>query len=314
MAEKELLEKETAEKGAGNLKPQDALEEKQTSGKRSEAPLSSDLSADADTTVGEAMEEPLESVVGEVVNEPSTEEDPSEANTALVETQAAPPPEPFLGRGFLAPYQVEETDQITFYAVSGKVLETKKYTETHISSSGGGGYASASSEGGSFVHISAPKIESKVLTNLEFWIQTSDGEERAIKLPGVDIPMREGQIITLISAHKPENKEGTWTLLVNHNAKNYWTLSNGKFLTDHFGIAHETSFYAAFGAIGAIAIPIFTPIPFALTGLLGLGFVGYMFFKNQGKYEEVRKTVDDHLEAITGEVFQKTAELQVLFP
>jgi len=312
MTEKERLEKKPEEKGAGDPEPQDALVEKQTSAKRSEAPSSADLSADADSIVGEVTG-PLESVVGEVVTEPSTEEDPSDTNTALVETQAAPPPEPFLGRGFLTSYRVEETDRIAFYAVSGKVLETKKYTETHVSSSGGGGYASTSG-GYSTVHISAPKIESKVLTNLEFWIQTSDGEEEAIKLPGVDIPMREGQIITLISAHKPENKEGTWTLLVNHTAKNYWTLSNGKFLTDHFGIAHETSHYAAFGAIGAIAIPIFTPIPFALTGVLGLGFVGYMFFKNQGKYEEVRKSVDDHLEAITGEVFQKTPDLQVLFP
>jgi hypothetical protein len=121
MTEKEILEKKPEEKDADASKLSDALVEKQPPAERKEVPTT-DLSADADTTVGEVVDS-LESVIGEVVAE-QPPSDESNTNTALVETAAMPSPEPFLGRGLLEPYRVEGTDQIAFFASRSKTFRT----------------------------------------------------------------------------------------------------------------------------------------------------------------------------------------------
>ncbi len=85
--------------------------------------------------------------------------------------------------------------EVAFYTVTGEVLGNDKYSETHVSSSGGGGYVGQ--YGG---HISAPQVSSRTTTNQEIWIKTESGSEKSIQLKGYDIPMRPGHKITVISA------------------------------------------------------------------------------------------------------------------
>ena len=118
---------------------------------------------------------------------------------------------------------------VEFWQVTGEVLGTDKYSETHVSvsSSGGGGYVGA--YGG---HVSAPTVHStsSTVTNHEFWIKTEDGLEKDIKLRGVDIPLRPGQKITLISAGRKGAGNGWHSILVNHSAGKHWFINNAEAL------------------------------------------------------------------------------------
>ena len=107
--------------------------------------------------------------------------------------------------------------EIEFWQVTGEVLGQNKYSETHVSSSGGGGHVTQ--HGG---HVSAPKVHSTTVTNHEFWIKTDDGTEESVQLSGYDIPLREGQRITLISAGVKGYDSGYFSILVNHNTSKHW--------------------------------------------------------------------------------------------
>ncbi|EPO3011086.1 hypothetical protein [Vibrio cholerae] len=114
---------------------------------------------------------------------------------------------------------------VEFWQVTGEVLGSNKYSETHVSvsSSGGGGYVGPN--GG---HVSAPTVHSSSssITNHEFWIKTEDGLEKDIKLRGVDIPLRPGQKITLISAGRKGSGNGWYSILVNHSAGKHWFINS----------------------------------------------------------------------------------------
>jgi hypothetical protein len=126
---------------------------------------------------------------------------------------------------------------VEFSYVTGEVLGSEKFSETHVSSSGGryiGGGMGA--PGGTYV---PPTVSSTVSTNHEFWIKTKDGQEKAIKLRDVDIPLRVGQRITIISAGLGNN--AYYTMLVNHNAGDYSWITGPNRLNEHLGIQRAIS-------------------------------------------------------------------------
>lgn len=99
---------------------------------------------------------------------------------------------------------------------TGVVADSQKWSETHVSSSNGGGYVSR--EGG---YISAPTINSSSSTKHEFWLELEDGTEKPIRLSDVDIPLRVGQKITMISIKLVDKIDEYWCALYNHTAKEY---------------------------------------------------------------------------------------------
>ena len=82
--------------------------------------------------------------------------------------------------------------EIVFWEITGEVMSSNKHSETQVWSSGGGGYVGP--QGG---QVAAPTVQSRAITNHEFWLKTTDGKEKSIQLSDVDIPLREGQKITL---------------------------------------------------------------------------------------------------------------------
>jgi hypothetical protein len=62
------------------------------------------------------------------------------------------------------------------------------------------------------------------MTKQEIWIRRNNGEEAAIQLSGVDVPVREGQRLTFIAAKHPRAKDGFWVTVVNHTANRHWRL------------------------------------------------------------------------------------------
>jgi hypothetical protein len=73
------------------------------------------------------------------------------------------------------------------------------------------------------------RVSSVSIINHEFWVKTPDGVEHDVKLRGVDIPLRTGQEISLISAVK---KYGSplHTILLNHTASKRWILRDASVL------------------------------------------------------------------------------------
>jgi hypothetical protein len=110
---------------------------------------------------------------------------------------------------------------LKFELFTGTVMSSSKWSETHVSSSGGGGYL----HGGSG-QVSAPTVSSTVKSKHEFWVQTPDGHQIPVQLTDADFPLMPGQLITLVntpSANKPA--EHRWTYVRNHSAKQSWVLN-----------------------------------------------------------------------------------------
>ena len=121
--------------------------------------------------------------------------------------------------------------EIDFLSITGEVLGQNKYSETHVSSSGGGGYVG---EHGGRVH--APTVHSTTITNHEFWIKKEDGGEYAVQLSGCDIPLNKKKKITLISAGIKGKKTRYYCILVNHNANRHWFINKAEALNQKLKI------------------------------------------------------------------------------
>lgn len=124
---------------------------------------------------------------------------------------------------------------VEFWQVTGEVLASDKYHETHISGRGGGGYIGQ--YGGRIKPIA---IDSSTVINHEFWIKTEYGVEKDIKLRNINIPLRSGQKITLISAARRGSEIGLYSILVNHSAGQHWFINSAKDLNNKLQLEQLT--------------------------------------------------------------------------
>lgn len=119
---------------------------------------------------------------------------------------------------------------VEFWEISGQVISTDKFSETHVYSQGGGPVYG----GGS----SLPSVHSNVVTKQEFWLKTVDGAEKSIQLAGADVPLRVGQKVTVIAAKRQgSDSSGCYVALVNHTAKSPWFFYSANTYVDRFGLA-----------------------------------------------------------------------------
>lgn len=121
--------------------------------------------------------------------------------------------------------------RLRFWTVTGEVIGSSKHSETQVYGDGGGGYLH---QGSGF--ISGGNFSSSSITCHEFWLHLDDGTEMPVSLTGVDIPLRPGQRITLISAGLADSDGGRYCTLVNHAANRYWSICNAATLNEGFGI------------------------------------------------------------------------------
>ncbi|MCE9924359.1 hypothetical protein LZ640_07655 [Aeromonas media] len=190
--------------------------------------------------------------------------------------------------------------EIEFWSVTGEIMAQNKFSETHVSSSGGGGYVGT--HGG---HISAPRVHSTTVTNHEFWIKTEDGTEESVQLAGCDIPLREGQKITLISAGVKGKGEGYYSVLVNHNAKNHWFINKADSLNKRLKID------VASGKSILITGGLFCLVTY-IADSLGAGaavagaFVIYRLATRISRLFKMTNALDQHLESLAQQAYQKT--------
>jgi hypothetical protein len=196
---------------------------------------------------------------------------------------------------------------VKFWSVTGEVIGTNKYSETHVSSSGGGGYVGQ--YGG---HVSAPTIHSSTITNHEFWIKTEDGYEKDIKLRGVDIPLRAGQKITLISAGMKGEDTGWHCIFINHSAGKHWFINNEKGLNRKLELEVVTGKSVIFAIIIFVAMAWVSLtvtedadsllLAFVITGI----FIAYRIFVKCFYTSKLNKSLKAYLEKLAQEAYQIT--------
>ncbi len=149
---------------------------------------------------------------------------------------------------------------INFSAWTGIVSGSTKSSETRVWGSGGGGYVGP--RGG---YVSAPTIQSTIIRKHEFWLTDKDGKEWPFKIGGPDIPLRDGQKVTVIAGF-PKGKDTGWNLLLhNYNANHYWFILSSDELVDYYRLASKWG-WQAFVAI----LIIFPVVSFGLYFLSAL--------------------------------------------
>ena len=136
--------------------------------------------------------------------------------------------------------EIYKTDRgsVEFFAFHGRVIDSDKVSETHVSSSGGDVWTDANGN----AHSTPLTVSSTSVTNHDFWIMTDDGKEQNIKLIGHDVPLRVGQRITVLYAQIEGGETGWPAAIINHNAKKHWYLYSGKKLNKYIDFFPATLF------------------------------------------------------------------------
>lgn len=100
---------------------------------------------------------------------------------------------------------------IKFQGLSGTVISEKTWSETRVSSTGGGGYMGP--YGG---QISAPNVRTQVTAKRELWLKGDDEKEHSIRLTGSLLPVREGHRVSVLWGIKDGQSSGPYVLLTNN--------------------------------------------------------------------------------------------------
>ncbi|WKE65318.1 hypothetical protein PVT67_16885 [Gallaecimonas kandeliae] len=192
--------------------------------------------------------------------------------------------------------------EIVFWSETGEVLSQNKYSETHVSSSGGGGHVGRN--GG---HVRAPKIKSTTVINHEIWIKKDDGKEKNVKLVGQDIPLREGQRVTLISAGVKGENSSYHSVLVNHNANKHWFINDADSLNQKLKIDLVTGNSVLLAGALWLFLIFLNQNSAVLLSIETISFVGFVIYKLLTKMPRVRKmkkSLDGHLESLAQQAYR----------
>jgi len=188
---------------------------------------------------------------------------------------------------------------LQFSKETGEIISSNKHSETHVSSSGGGGFVGR--HGG---HISAPQVRSTTSEKHEIWIKKEDGSEQSFSLTNEGISVREGQKVSFVYVQE-DGAETAWRcLFVNHTGKEFKVLDNAPTLTKlmklkGFGFLLTLKYWGSFIAgmilFGIILAMTSSGIVSAIVGIAAFIYLGKRASK---PYDLYHKGLSEHLENI----------------
>ena len=111
---------------------------------------------------------------------------------------------------------------INLEVFSGEVAAVRTWTETRVSSSGGGGTVF---QGTGFV--SAARVSSDVTRHDELYIRDGDGNERCLRLTNTDVPVRNGSRVSTVLGLYEGQKNGWYVGIYNHDMRVWTSFSDG---------------------------------------------------------------------------------------
>ena len=126
------------------------------------------------------------------------------------------------------PQFVQDGVATDVWTISGTVISNHIKSETHVTSSGGGGYVSDTGPS----YIRAPSIHSYNSHEQEMWLLLANGEQKNIRLHETDLPAIAGQRVSFILAGRPDRDMGYYMRFVNHDARKWWSIQKGAWLVD----------------------------------------------------------------------------------
>jgi hypothetical protein len=128
-------------------------------------------------------------------------------------------------------------NQLYFFDITGEVLDTDKRSDLNVvaSSSGGGssygGIYGSHADASSFLHA-------RTKTRHEFWVKNGDVEQ-AVELGDSDIPLRKGQMVSLMYVARQGNDNGLLCLIYNHNTQSGYQVLSPEQINQHLRIYTE---------------------------------------------------------------------------
>jgi len=191
------------------------------------------------------------------------------------------------------PFNQIANRQVEFSGVTGTVISSQKHSETHVRSSGGGGYIHQGSG-----HVSAPTITSHVVTKHEFWVRTENGRDVPVNLSNVPVSVAEGQTVSLVSGSVSGLSAAPIVLIVNHNAGAHWFIPPA---SGFINAMHEPIKLWPFAVmLGIFLLFLATRVPFV--GLVGFGFSLWRLLRRRSLVKASTARLARHVEAIAQSV------------
>lgn len=194
---------------------------------------------------------------------------------------------------------------IEFWTITGIVTKSEKRSETYVS----GNFDKKSKD---------VNVTSDVVIKHEFWLKTPDGKEEEIQLSGYDIPLREGQEVSMLLAF-PKGGEYSWYVaLINHSAGKFWWTMDLMRLVDGYLVTSDKRAqwglerYVLPGI--AISAPLFNDSVFEFyDGFVWMGSVAALFLLckfrvdvNESRYKsQAHHLLMQHIEGLIQQVFQQ---------
>lgn len=111
---------------------------------------------------------------------------------------------------------------INLEVFSGEVAAVKTWTETRVSSSGGGG---AVIQGTGFV--SSATVSSNVTRHDELYIRDGEGNERCLRLTNTEVQVRNGSRVSTVLGLPEGQKNGWYVGIYNHDTRAWISFSDG---------------------------------------------------------------------------------------
>lgn len=98
----------------------------------------------------------------------------------------------------------------------GVVAGLRKWSETHVTSSGGGGYLHQGTG-----HVAAPTVRSVAVEKAEFWLKPEAGSE--IRLMA-NVAVRDGHDVAVVWGNSASEQNGTHFYFRNYSTSSDWLL------------------------------------------------------------------------------------------
>lgn len=181
---------------------------------------------------------------------------------------------------------------VEFTLLTGAVTSSQKHAETHVRSSGGGGFLHKGTG-----YVSAPVVTSRIVTKHEFWLHTDDDRDIPVNLSNVHVSVAEGHKVSLVSAKVSGLDNAPLVLLINHNAKGHWFIPPNK---GFINAMHEPM---KLWPVMVTVLMLFVGLRFPVVMLAGLAFGGYRLFRRYRLGSASTARLGQHLEGIAQSLY-----------
>jgi hypothetical protein len=192
---------------------------------------------------------------------------------------------------------------VEFSLLTGAVISSQKHSETHVSSSGGGGYLHKGSG-----YVSAPVVTSRIVTKHEFWIRKEDGQDVPVNLTNANVSVAEGQTVSLVLASVSGLEGAPPVLIINHNAKGHWFIPPS---TAFINAMHEPM---KLWPVIVTVVLLFMGFGWWVFGLAGLGFGFYRLFRRRALVKASTARLGQHVGSIAQSVYSGAALPAIALP